>query len=80
MSKKTIIIMKFIRGNLFLVPEDNNKPYCVFEGSLKEARKFCVEKNKKARGCEFYVKTVKTVGPENLDGNYQEIKKEKFSE
>jgi len=79
MSSKTIIIMKFTRRNIFSL-EDNNSPYCVFEGSLKEAKKFCTEKNKKARGCEFYVKTVKTVGLENLDENYQEIKKEKFSE
>lgn len=52
--------------------------YCVFKGPKKAANEFCKAKNKKSKTCTYYPKNVKIVRDEDLNGMYEEIKKEKL--
>ena len=78
MGAKEIIIMKDSYYHTLYGSAIQVKPYCVFKGTLSDAKKFCKAKNKASKRCEYYPIKIKSLSDENYNAYYEEIKPEKI--
>ena len=78
MDAKEIIIMRCSFYHTLYGSATSLKVYCVFKGSLSDAKKFCKAKTGKSRNCEYYPIKAKVITDENYNSYYEEIKSEKL--
>lgn len=78
MGAKEIIIMRDSYYHTLYGSAIQVKPYCVFKGTLSDAKKFCKAKTKTSRRCQYYPIKIKALSDENIDPCYNEIKPEKL--
>ena len=76
--EKEIIIMRDSHYQTLYGSSIQVKPYCVFKGTLSDAKKFCKAKTKTSKRCEYYPIKIKSLSGENYNAYYEEIKPEKL--